>query len=281
MILSVFKLMLAALASAVLVAPAQKPPEGAADRFWPQWRGPHATGVSTHATPPLEWSETKNVRWKIEIPGRGSASPVVWGDRLFVLTAIPVGASRSSASHAARRSAPRDLTEFVLLRDRSRDRTRSSGSGRRARRCRTRRRIRTTARGPRARRSPTASIVIAFFESFGLYAYDMNGTLVWQKDLGDKRMRNEFGEGTTPALHGNRLVVVWDHQGRLVHRRARQAHRQGDLARRARRDRHLGDAARRRARRPARRSSCQRHEPAAQLRPRDRRDRLGVGRASR
>jgi hypothetical protein len=48
-----------------------------AERFWPQWRGPYATGVSVHANPPLEWSETKNVRWKVEIPGRGSASPVV------------------------------------------------------------------------------------------------------------------------------------------------------------------------------------------------------------
>jgi outer membrane protein assembly factor BamB len=41
----------------------------------------------------------------------------------------------------------------------------------------------------------------------------MSGTPVWQKDLGDKRMRNEFGEGSTPALHGNTLVVIWDHQG--------------------------------------------------------------------
>ena len=55
--------------------------------------------------------------------------------------------------------------------------------------------------------------VIASFESQGLYAYDMNGKLVWQKDLGDKQMRNEFGEGSTPVLHGNYLVVVWDHQG--------------------------------------------------------------------
>ena len=53
--------------------------------------------------------------------------------------------------------------------------------------------------------------VFAYFESFGLYAYDMNGKLLWQKDLGDKRMRNQFGEGSTPALHGNTLVVVWDH----------------------------------------------------------------------
>ena len=53
--------------------------------------------------------------------------------------------------------------------------------------------------------------VIASFESRGIYAYDMNGKLIWQKDLGDKSMRNEFGEGSTPVLYRNRLVVVWDH----------------------------------------------------------------------
>jgi outer membrane protein assembly factor BamB len=55
--------------------------------------------------------------------------------------------------------------------------------------------------------------VYAQFESFGLYAYGLDGTLVWEKDLGDKRMRNEFGEGSTPALHGHTLIVVWDHLG--------------------------------------------------------------------
>ena len=54
---------------------------------------------------------------------------------------------------------------------------------------------------------------VAFFESKGLYAFDMDGKLVWEKDFGDKRMRNQFGEGSTPALYRNRLVVVWDQQG--------------------------------------------------------------------
>src|SRR4249919_417089 len=62
-----------------------------AERFWPQWRGPYASGVSRSATPPVEWSETKNIKWKVEIPGRGSGSPVVWADRVFVQTAVPVG----------------------------------------------------------------------------------------------------------------------------------------------------------------------------------------------
>jgi outer membrane protein assembly factor BamB len=55
--------------------------------------------------------------------------------------------------------------------------------------------------------------VIASFESRGIYALDMNGKLVWQKDLGDKTMRNEFGEGSSPALYKDKLFIVWDHQG--------------------------------------------------------------------
>ena len=72
-----------ALIGIILLASAIAAPDPVAERYWPQWRGPYATGVSQHADPPVEWSETKNVRWKIEIPGRGSASPVVWGDRVF------------------------------------------------------------------------------------------------------------------------------------------------------------------------------------------------------
>jgi outer membrane protein assembly factor BamB len=56
-------------------------------------------------------------------------------------------------------------------------------------------------------------LVIASFESRGIHAFDLAGKPVWQIDLGKKRMRNEFGEGSTPALYGNHLVVVWDHQG--------------------------------------------------------------------
>ena len=120
--------------------------------------------------------------------------------------------------------------------------------------------------------------VIASFESRGIYAYDMNGKLVWQKDLGDKSMRNEFGEGSTPALYGNRLVVVWDHtKGSFI--TALDKRTGNELWRvEPRRDRHLGDAARRRARRP-RAGDRARHEQAAQLRSRDRRRRLAQRRA--
>ncbi|HEX9722884.1 MAG TPA: PQQ-binding-like beta-propeller repeat protein, partial [Vicinamibacteria bacterium] len=55
--------------------------------------------------------------------------------------------------------------------------------------------------------------VIAFFGSRGLYCYDMNGNLRWEKDFGDMDIRNDFGEGATPALYGDTVVVTWDHQG--------------------------------------------------------------------
>jgi outer membrane protein assembly factor BamB len=183
-----------------------------ADRFWPQWRGPRATGVSTTANPPVEWSETKNIRWKIEVPGRGTASPVIWGDRLFLLTAVPAGA-RGSASHEPLGGvAPRRMHQFKVLAINRRD---GSIAWERTAREEVPHEGSHPDNGTWASSSAITDgeHVIAHFESRGVFVYDMKGTLVWEKDLGDKKMRNEFGEGSTPVLHGNHLVIVWDHQG--------------------------------------------------------------------
>lgn len=181
-----------------------------ADEFWPQWRGPLATGVSTTATPPLEWSDTKNIKWKVEIPGRGSASPVVWGDRLFLLTAVPVGVAMD-ATHAPRGAQLVPHKFVVLAIDRHTGRT----LWERVVREQAPHEATHPENGTWASSSAVTDgeIVIASFESAGIYAFDMDGKPVWQKDLGEKRMRSQFGEGSTPALHGNRLVIVWDHQG--------------------------------------------------------------------
>lgn len=58
---------------------------------WPQWRGPLGTGAAPNADPPVEWSETKNIRWKVALPGNGHSTPIVWGDRIFLTTAVPYG----------------------------------------------------------------------------------------------------------------------------------------------------------------------------------------------
>ena len=55
---------------------------------WHQWRGPNANGVSSHGDPPVEWDEDTNIKWKAEVPGRGSSTPIVWGNQVFLLTAI-------------------------------------------------------------------------------------------------------------------------------------------------------------------------------------------------
>src|SRR3990172_12560040 len=57
---------------------------------WPYWRGPSADGMAV-GDAPLDWSATRNVRWKADIPGRGFSSPIVWDDRIFLTTAIPTG----------------------------------------------------------------------------------------------------------------------------------------------------------------------------------------------
>src|SRR5574339_766451 len=164
------------------------------DAFWPQWRGPAATGVSLTAKPPVEWSETKNVRWKKEIPGRGAGTPVIWGDQMFVLTAVPLDGGTAIPARrvphryvvmALDRRDGRVLWERVAREEAPHEGTHQD-------------------HGTWASSSAVTDgqHVIASFESRGIYAYDMKGNQVWQKDLGDKTMRNQFGEGTTPALHG-------------------------------------------------------------------------------
>jgi len=183
-------------------------PDPTAEKYWPQWRGPYATGVSRTADPPLEWSETKNIRWKIEIPGRGSGTPVIWNDKVFVLTAVPA-ADHGATMHAPSQRVPHKFVTMAI--DRKTGKVAWERIGREH----------TPHEGSHSQWGTWASSsaftdgerVYAYFDSFGLYAYDMNGKLLWEKDLGDKKMRMEFGEGQTPVLHGNRIVVQWDHQG--------------------------------------------------------------------
>jgi outer membrane protein assembly factor BamB len=193
------------------VAPAIQAEQAGADRFWGQWRGPHATGVSRTATPPTEWSETKNIRWKVPIPGRSSSSPVVWNDRIFLLTSVaadpasvaglaPRGSVPAPSPHkfvvmAIDRKTGKTLWEQVVREETPHERHQENGTW-----------ASTSA-------VTDGEVVIASFESRGIYAFDLNGRKLWEKDLGDKRMRSQFGEGSTPALHGKHLVHVWDHQG--------------------------------------------------------------------
>ena len=193
--------------------------DSSADSYWPQWRGPLATGVAPHANPPVKWSEGENVAWKIEIPGKGSSSPIVWEDTLYVLTAVPVGESAEVApppesqgeSRGPRGIQPSQEQQFTILAIRRADggvawqkvlRQAVPHEG-------------THATGTWASNSPTTDgkHIYAYFGSHGLYCLDMDGNLVWEKDLGDMQTRRSFGEGSSPALSGNTILVNWDHEG--------------------------------------------------------------------
>ncbi len=222
--------------------PADAQPAGA-ERYWGQWRGPESTGVARHADPPLTWSETENVAWKVEVPGRGSASPIVWGDRVFLLTAVPVGDPVPVAAPEGGRRQPQPGQRAGRGgRDGrgGREGRRGRGGGRGTQEIRRHqfvvmafdretgavawRRVAREAVPHEGHQLPNGTYasgsavthgerLYAFFGSWGLYAYDLDGELQWEADLGTRFMRNAFGEGTTPALHGDTLVVTWDHIG--------------------------------------------------------------------
>ena len=135
---------------------------------------------------------------------------MVWGDRLFVTSAVPAGVT-GDAQHTPRGGLPqRGMHRFVVL---AIDRKTGKTLWERTAREQEPHEASHFENGTWASGSPITDgqRLFAYFESFGLYAYDLNGKLLWEKDLGDKRMRNEFGEGSTPVLHGDTLVVVWDH----------------------------------------------------------------------
>src|SRR5262245_17470757 len=179
-----------------------------AEKFWPQWRGPLANGVAPHADPPLNWSEPNNVKRKLAIPGEGDATPIVWGNRVFVLSAIP---SATEPTDGANGPATNKAFRFtVICIDRSTGKILWQKVAREAAPHEGHQESNTFASA-----SPVTDgkSVWAFFGSRGLHCYDFEGNLKWQKDFGLMKTKLGFGEGASPALSGDTLVIYWDHEG--------------------------------------------------------------------
>jgi len=191
---------------------------GDAHENWPQWRGPSWNGVASRADPPVTWSETENVRWKTPIPGAGHGSPVVWGDRIFLMTAIaldrdmpvpdviPPGTPNIN-EHPQVVGSWKPQRFVVMCLDRN--------SGEEL----WRRTVREAMphqghhnKGGFASASPVTDgeFVYAYFGSFGLYCHDLEGQLVWRRDGEPQAIEDSLGEGSSPALSGNTLVIVVD-----------------------------------------------------------------------
>jgi outer membrane protein assembly factor BamB len=223
---------------------------GEASKNWPQWRGPLANGIAPQGNPPTTWSETENVKWKVKIPGRGMSTPIVWENQIFLQTAIPTGkkveppaAEKPAAAIVSpnvfgqaqapavtpppdgqprrrpggggggfgRGEKPSEFQQFALLAiDRQTGKTlwqqvvsetvpheghhRDHGF---------------------ASHSPVTDgkLVFGWFGSRGIHCFDMTGKRQWSHDFGDQRTANGFGEGGSPALHGDTLIITWDHEG--------------------------------------------------------------------
>jgi len=264
-----------------------------AQRNWHQWRGPNGDGSAPNANLPAEFGEGKNVKWKVAVPGKGSSSPIVWEDRIYLMTAIgkaaaagpeattndpelptlgggpPIGDVRAetiaggergprgeASSNRNRNSPPRPGTtglrtdgriEATQERQERQERGgrggRGGGGG-------------GGGRGGQAAAQPQEFVVLcldretgreiwrkvvtegvpheaghgtntfsaaspivdgkriyANFGSRGFFCLDMSGEILWQKDLGQMRTRNGFGEGSSASLSGNTVVIPWDHEG--------------------------------------------------------------------
>ena len=204
----------ACLLSAIVIASAAVS-VGAAN--WPQWRGPLGQGISDETRLPGEWSPTTHVAWKAAIAGRGHSAPVVWGDRVFVTTAVEgdVVPGHGAPAHT-------DGGKPFLHPD-------SVGVDRRN----TLKVIALDARsgavvwdqiaydGPmydnRHKRSSYASTtpvtdgerVFVHFGPEGVYAYDFAGSLVWKANLGKIKTLG-LGVGTSPILYRDLLILQCD-----------------------------------------------------------------------
>ena len=184
-------------------------------RYWPQWRGPLANGVAPQANPPAEWSEQKNIRWKVSLPGKGHSSPIVFGDHVYVTAAEPIGPAQKPVLDSApgvhdsvpvthrhqysvlalSRRDGRVLWKKVVREEWPHEGGHNTGSP--------------------ASNSPVTDgrFIYAFFGSRGLYCLDLDGTVKWQQELGKMQTLHAHGEGSSPVLYGDTLIVCWDHEG--------------------------------------------------------------------
>lgn len=168
---------------------------------WPHWRGESGNGVSTTATPLTEWSDTKNVKWKVALPGLGSSTPIVWQDRVYVTCAESLeegGAELPRMRFLVScydRNSGAVVWQQTAIEARPHEQTHQTNGFASASPC------------------TDGKQIYVSFGSRGLYCYSMEGELKWKKSLGQMQTRNMFGEGSSPTLAGDKLIVPWDHEG--------------------------------------------------------------------
>jgi outer membrane protein assembly factor BamB len=184
---------------------------------WPHWRGPEANGTAPKGDPPIKWDEKKNIKWKAPLTGRGSATPIIWGDQVFVVTAIETDRvakadelPKSDPSFEKKTTAPSKFYKFVVQSfDRKTGKPRWEKTAIEA--------VPHEGHHPThsyAAGSPTTDgkYLYVSFGSRGVYCYDLDGKPQWERDLGRLNTRLGWGEAVTPVIHGDSLLLNWDQE---------------------------------------------------------------------
>ncbi len=183
------------LASGLLIAATISITVPAFASSWPNWRGPEGNGVSLDKNLPLKWSNKENVRWRVELPGPGNSSPIVWGDRVFVAQAVEKENRRTLMCF--------DRANGKLLWQSGITYTESEP---------------TQESNPYCSGTPATDgeRVYVSFGSAGVFAYDLAGKEIWHRGLG--KLNHMFGNAISPVLHGNLCILNFgpDEKARLV-----------------------------------------------------------------
>jgi outer membrane protein assembly factor BamB len=193
---------------------------GMAAPNWPQFRGPGASGVGDGA-PPVEWNgeSGKNVRWRTAIPGLGHSSPVVWGDRIFVTSAVPASGEASlkvglyGAIQPVEGEPAQSFNVYCIDRKSGKilwQQTAVSGAAK----------IKRHPKSTHANPTPATDgkHLVVFFGSEGLFTYDLNGKLLWKKDFGvlDSGYylvpAAQWGFASSPVIHDGVVLIQADVQ---------------------------------------------------------------------
>lgn len=167
---------------------------------WPRFRGPDGSGISRAPPPPNTWSERENLLWKTPLPGPGSSSPIVWGERVFVTCYTGYGAPQASGD-------PKDLQRHLLCIDRVTGKIQWQATV-----------DATLPEDPYqgfinehgyASSTPVTDgrRVYAFFGKSGVFAYDLEGKQLWQTSVGTSSDPREWGSAASPVLYKNLVIV--------------------------------------------------------------------------
>ena len=189
--------------------------QNARETGWPHFRGPLFTGEAPDANPPVEWSEGKNVRWKTELPGLGHSSPIVANERIYLTAAIPFGEPLAEPKWSGREGAHNNLPitqkqRFVVV-------AINRAGGEILWQTQVHEALPHEG-GHESGSLASASIVtdgeriFAFFGSYGLFCLNFDGEVVWEAQLGAMHTKHGHGEGASPAIFGDFVVVNWDHE---------------------------------------------------------------------